>query len=140
MTRWYCPTRTGGGDDSRNDAPGPALLHAEDRLCFGPVLLEGVVVALGRREDVDDHRSVVEQDPVRGRCALASDRPELLVPQATDDAVGDGVELPLRPARADDEVVGQRRQRIELEQDDVGRLLVLRQLDDAARELERRTV
>ena len=36
---------------------------------------------------------------------------DLLVPQRLDDAVGDRVELALRAARADDEIVGQRRQR-----------------------------
>ena len=55
-----------------------------------------------------------------------------------DDAVRDGVELALRAARADDEVVGQRRQGGQVEQDDVGGLLVLGELDDAAGELERR--
>ena len=51
------------------------------------------------------------QHPVRRGRALAADRPHLLVAQRRDDAVGDGVELPLRPARADDEVVGEGRQR-----------------------------
>ena len=56
-------------------------LHAEDRLRLGPVLLELVVVALGRREDVDDDRPEVEQDPVRRRRPLAPDRLDLLVAQ-----------------------------------------------------------
>ena len=71
------------------------------------------------------------------RRALAADRLGLLVAQAPDDPVGDGVELALRPARADDEVVGQRRQRGQVQQHDVGGLLVLGELDDAAGELER---
>ncbi len=54
-----------------------------------------------------------------------------------DDPVRDGVELALRPARADDEVVGDGRERRQVEQHDVGRLLVLRELDDASGELER---
>ena len=68
---------------------------------------------------------------------LAPDRPDLLVAQPRDDPVRDRVELALRPARADHEVVGEGRQRRELEQDDVGRLLVLGELDDAAGEVER---
>ena len=48
---------------------------------------------------------------MRGRRPLAPDRLRLLVAQALDDAVGDGVELALGAARADDEVVGQGGQR-----------------------------
>ena len=55
-----------------------------------------------------------------------------------DDPVRDRLELPLRAAGADHEVVSQRRQRGELEQHDVGGLLVLGQLDDAAGEVQRR--
>ena len=55
-----------------------------------------------------------------------------------DDAVRDGVELALRTARADDEVVGDGRERRQVEQHDVGGLLVLGELDDASGELERR--
>ena len=40
------------------------LLHAQDRAGLGPVLLEGVEVAFRRREDVHDHGSVVEEDPM----------------------------------------------------------------------------
>ena len=58
--------------------------------------------------------------------------------EALDDPVGDRVELPLRAARADDEVVGDGRERRDLEEDDVGRLLVLGELDDPAGEVERR--
>ena len=47
-------------------------------------------------------------------------------------------ELPFRAARADDEVVGHRRQADEVEQDDVRSLLVLGQLDDPPGELQRR--
>ena len=58
----------GAERDAGSPAPSRgALLNAEDRLRLGPVLLEAVVVALGRREDVDDHRPEVDQDPVRGR-------------------------------------------------------------------------
>ena len=60
-----------------------------------------------------------------------------LVAQCLADAVGDAPELALRLARADDEVVGQRRQATDLEQHDVRRLLVRREIDDAPREGER---
>ena len=77
---------------------------------------------------------------MRCRGALAPDRLRPLVAQAADDAARDRLELPLRPARADDEVVGHRRQASEVEQDDVGGLLVLGQLDDPPGELERRSL
>ena len=121
-------------------AAAPRYWTREDRLGLGPVLLEPVVLALRRREDVDDHRPEVDQDPVRRRRPFAPDRLGLLVAQAADDPVRDRLELPLRPARADDEVVGHRGQAGEIEQDDVGRLLVLGQLDDPPGELERRAL
>ena len=49
-------------------------------------------------------------------------------------------ELPLRAAGTDDEVVGHRGQAGEIEQDDVGGLLVLGQLDDPPCELQRRAL
>src|SRR5262245_60072945 len=110
MTLWYCLTRTGGVPLSASRQTWMAvLLDAENDLRFGPVLFQAVVVAFRGREDVDDHRPEVDQHPVRRRCALASQGPGLLVAQAADDAAGDRVELPLRSARADHEVVGHRR-------------------------------
>ena len=57
-----------------------------------------------------------------------------------DDPAGDGLQLPLRAARADHEVVGHRRQAGEIQQDDVGGLLVLGQFDDPPGEVERRAL
>ncbi len=68
---------------------------------------------------------------------LAADGLHLLVTQTLDDAVGDGIDLPLGPAGRDHEVIGERGQRRELEDDHVGRLLVLGQFDDATGEIER---
>src|SRR4029079_10372016 len=73
-----------------------ALLDPEDGLGLGPVLLETVIVALGRREDVHDDRAVVEQYPMRCGRALTPDGADLLVPKRLDDAVRDRVELALR--------------------------------------------
>src|SRR3954453_6484495 len=117
---------------------GAALLNREYDPCFRPVLFEAVVLALRRREDVDDDRPEVDQDPVRRRGPLSADRLRALVPQAADDATRDRLELPFGSTRADHEVVGHRRQLTEIEQDDVGGLLVFGQLDDASSELEGR--
>src|SRR5262245_58644638 len=99
------------------------LLNPQDRLRLGPVLLERVVVALGWREDMDDDGSEVEQHPVRARRPLPPDGPYPLLAHALDDPVGDRAQLPLRPARADDERIGERREAGQVEQADVGGLL-----------------
>jgi hypothetical protein len=36
------------------------LLHADDRRCFGPQLLESIIVPLRRRKDVHDHIAIVD--------------------------------------------------------------------------------
>src|SRR5919204_1524042 len=115
------------------------LLDAKDRLRLGPAALELVVVALRRREHVDDDRTKVEQDPVRLGRPLPGDRPNAIAPEQLQDAVGDGIDLALRAAGADDEVVGEGGQLAELEQHDVGRLLVLGRLDDPSSDLQRRS-
>ena len=87
------------------------------------MLLDRVVVALGGREDVHDDGTEVEQHPVRDRETLASDRPELLAPEAFEDPVRDRVQLALRTAGADHEIVGERRNAGEIQKDDFGSLL-----------------
>src|SRR5438128_1604216 len=114
-----------------------ALLDAEDRPRLGPVLLELVEVALERREDVDDDRAEVDEDPVGGRLAFATDRPDAPLAEGLEDPVGDGTQLALGTAGADDEVVGDGREPGKVEEDDVGGLLVLGDLDDPPRHLER---
>jgi hypothetical protein len=74
---------------------------------------------------------------VRVGAALAPDRPDALVAQLLGDAVADGAELALRAAGADDEVVRHRSQLRDVEQDDVGGLLVLGGVHDLAGDLER---
>src|SRR6266542_6345236 len=149
MTRWYRlrrysdRTSLGVGDCARSwrGSPCPASLqHAKDRPRLGPVLLELVEVPLGRREDVDDHGAEVDEDPVRRGLTLAPDRPDLLGSQGFQDPTGDCRQLAFRAARADDEVVGNRGQPGQVEQDDVGCLLVLGDIDDPAGHLERRTL
>ena len=58
------------------------LLHAEDHLRAGPVLLELVVVAFGRREHVDDHAAEVHEHPVALGRSLAAEGLDALVPDA----------------------------------------------------------
>src|SRR5918993_469312 len=148
MTRRYrldpypLPNRTAAATGSGCPPPRVpgALLHAQDGASLRPVALELVVVALGRGEHVDDHAAVVEQDPVRLRGPLATERPDTLVAERPHDAVRDGADLALRATRADDERVGEGRELAQVEEHDVGRLLVLRELDDPPRQVERRAV
>ena len=86
---------------------------------------------------MDDHAPVVEQHPVGLGCPLAPDRLDALVAQALHDPVGDRADLPLGPTGADHERVGQRRQRVQVKQHDVGGLLVLGELHDAPGKVER---
>ena len=88
--------------------------------------------------------TMTEPKSTRTQCeAAVPSRPiglRPLVAEAADDAVGDGLELALRAAGADHEVVGHGRQAGQVEQHDVGGLLVLGQLDDPPGELERRSL
>jgi hypothetical protein len=52
--------RAPGAGNAGPRRPGGPLLDGEDGLGFGPVLLEAVVVALGRGEHVDDDRAEIE--------------------------------------------------------------------------------
>jgi hypothetical protein len=52
--------RAPGAGNAGLRRPGSPLLDGEDGLGFGPVLLEAVVVALGRGEHVDDDRAEIE--------------------------------------------------------------------------------
>ena len=73
------------------------LLNANYRLCLGPEPLQLVVVALGRGEDVDDHRAEIQERPVGAGSALPADRSNPLVSELLADAVGNRAQLPLEP-------------------------------------------
>ena len=101
MTRRY-RRRTGTRASARSPAGNAAivvavrqLLNSKNRPGLGPVLLEGVVLALRGREDVDDHRSEIDENPVRRCRPLATDRPDLLRSHPLDDPIGDRIELAL---------------------------------------------
>ena len=113
------------------------LLEAQQQRRLGPQPLELVEVALGLGHHVNDYRAEVDEQPMGGARAFAPDRADALVAQALGDAVGDGAQLALGLAGADDEVVGHARQAADLEQHDVRRLLVFGQVDDAPGERER---
>src|SRR3954471_3718792 len=70
---------------------------------FAPELLQPVVLAGLRREDVHDHVEVVEQDPARLAGALRAARQQAVVRvlELLGDRVVDRLRLALRVARAD---------------------------------------
>src|SRR5205823_6613082 len=112
------------------------LLDAHDRGRVGPQLLELIILALGRGEDVDHNVAIVEKHPARAGCPLAAGGPPVgLVAQVVDDRVLNGGDLPLAGAAADHEVVSQERYLAEIEQYDVTRLAVGCNIDDLASDL-----
>lgn len=78
-------------------------------------------------EDVDDHVTVVDQDP--RALALPLERAEILVPfQLLDDRVGDGGGLSFAPRRDDDQRIRVGAQAVDVDDGDVLPLLVLGRL------------
>ena len=125
---WSPRAVSGGGHWTRQDRPAPPTSAFRGRSTRAP---GGVKMCTTTAPEV-------EQDPVRGRHPLAADRPRVFSARSLgEDAVGDRIPLALGAAGADHEVVGEGGQRGQLEDDDVGHLLVLGQLDDPAGELER---
>ena len=110
---WYpgstCGARSDQPDDLRGVAPQP---------------LEAVELALLGGEEVDDHGSVVEQDPTSGAAALHANRTDSVIPQLVDDPVGQRLELTVAAAGADHEVIGHGRHLGRPQQHDVDRLPV----------------
>jgi len=91
-----------------------------------------VELALAGAEYMHDHIAVVKQDPARGRVALALAWAQVLVtPQLVDDLALDGFDLPFAGTGADHEVVRDRRDRAEVQQENVARLAVGGDVDDS---------
>jgi hypothetical protein len=104
-----------------------------DRRHVAPELLEAVVAARLRGEDVEDDVQVVDEDPVS--LAIALDRPRrhaVVALQALADLVIDRLRLASVPARAEDEEVRIRGDRPQIEDDDVLRQLLASESGDAA--------
>jgi hypothetical protein len=79
-----------------------------------------------------DYIAVVKQYPARGRVAFTLAWTEVLVAaQLVDDLALDGFELPFARAGADHEVVRDRRDRAEVQQEDVARLAVGGDIDNS---------
>src|SRR6266496_805607 len=88
-----------------------------------PQVLEAVVLALLVMEHVDDEVDEVQQYPTACLVALRSNRSDPLALQLAGDLVGDGVDLAVGTARGDHEVVGDRDELADVEDDDSSALL-----------------
>jgi hypothetical protein len=109
-----------------------------DRGHVAPELLETVVAASFRREDVQDDVEVVGEDPVPLRRAFDRPRPQPVVAlQSPLHLVEDGVRLPWIPAGAEHEEVRVGADRPQIEDDDVLRQLLLSEAGDEASLFER---
>ena len=91
-----------------------------------------VELALAGAKYMHDHVAVVKQYPARGRVAFTLAWPQVLVaPQLVDDLALDGFDLPFARAGADHEVVRDRRDRAEVQQETVARLAVGGDIDNS---------
>ena len=79
-------------------------------------------------EEVDDHVHVVHQHPAADGVALLAEGPDALVAQPDADALGDGLELPVARPGAQDKEVGELRDGPKVEDQDVLRLQLVREL------------
>src|ERR1043166_2663774 len=92
-----------------------------------PQALQAVESARFLGEDVDDEVAEVDEDPAAGRRPLDEQRLDVLLgAHLLDDAVGDGLRLPLARGGAKNEVVRDRRQFADFEHVQVERFLVER--------------
>ena len=112
------------------------LLDAHDLLRLRPQPFQVVAGTLLEREQVHDHATEVEQHPSPIGVALAADgvRRVELVARAVN-VVDERVQLPIVIGRGDDEVVGERAERGEVEHDHIRCLPVDQNVDGVVREL-----
>ena len=76
--------------------------------CVVPEIFQAIHFALRRMENVDDHITVIRDDPLAERIAVQSQRADLvLLLEPVFDFAGDGLELRLGRAGADDEEIGE---------------------------------
>ena len=79
---------------------------------------------------MDDDRAVVDQLPPRGPLAFDEERTHALGAQRLQQGVRQGLALALAVGGGDDEVVCQRGDTVDVEEQDVFSLLVVEQIDD----------
>ena len=111
-----------------------ALLDVHDLAGAAPEALEVVVGALFGGEDVHDRAAEVVEPPAVLVAALPARAGAAVRARDGVHGLDQRAHLPLAPGGGDDEVVGEGRERTEVQQHDVRRLVVHQRVDDRARE------
>ena len=106
-----------GGDQAAD------LVAAGDHRGVAPEALQVVVGPFLLVEHMDDEVDEVEEDPARLTLSLAAQGAGAFGAAGALDLFGDGADLALAVARADDEVVGDDQRLGDVEDDDVAGLL-----------------
>jgi hypothetical protein len=100
-------------------------LHPDYHRRLAPELLQAVVLSQAGSENVDDHTAIVNQHPPRRGNPLNVQRNNpFLRFHLFQDFIYDSSKLTFAGSAADDEVVGQQGNLADVQQDDVGALLV----------------
>jgi len=93
----------------RTFAGAASSLNSAVTFGASPQAFQAVEAAAVLGENVEDEVAVVEQDPAAGRGPFHEERFDaVILAELVDDAVGNGLRLPLRGGRAQKEVVGDR--------------------------------
>jgi hypothetical protein len=114
------------------------LLHPDEWNRSGPELFETVEAALLNAEQVYHDIAVVDQHPARRRLAFHPERANaIVVAERLFEVADHRLHLPIAGGACHDEVVGNRGDRPNVEQDDIGSQFVGRDLNDPSGELLR---
>ena len=105
-------------------------LNPQDDFSLSPEFLEPVAFALLGREEVDDHFAEIYQYPAARRVALHARgfAAVLLVPDFVQ-RFSQRIQLALAGPRADDEVIGENRMPLYIEEDDAFRFLIFERVN-----------
>src|SRR5207249_2738066 len=134
------------GDDTRaareerrplHGGPRVGLRDAQHHRGVTPQALEPIEVPLVGDERVHDHVPEIDEDPPPRRVAFDTKRLATGLLRFLPDRIGDGLDLTLAAARADDEEVGDGRELRDVQYEDVLGFLVARRLDDDVRQRTR---
>jgi hypothetical protein len=116
---------------------GEGLLDVEQNLTLVPKTLQIIVGALFRAKEVHDHVTVIEQDPFRFPTPLLApgNSPELFFDRL-EDALLQGLQLPVAAAVAEDKIIRKGIQGTDIQQQDVLPLFLFNEMNDVPREFD----
>src|SRR3984893_1016089 len=125
--RRFAASRAGYHGVPVNAIPRASALHRHERR-VAPQTLERVEATRLVEKDVHHHVAVVEQEPAALRAPLVVARSHPLRAQRAADRLRDGVGLRGGAGAADEEVVGDARQALQVEHRQIDRLLLQRRV------------